>query len=374
VKTMSATDRSDHAGKIEALKRNVAAMIRERQTILRAEDPANPSPLWLECLQVFSYMLSLSPEDYRNVRVHTGLITGSSPFLYWHPDPPIDPEAFVAASAYPFHCQGVPEDRWLSEPLAPGIPGPLGVHWRGRVLNGDVIRYQSCVSVLQTMGILDELRGRSSRSLVMEIGGGFGGLAHGLGGILGGQSTYVVLDLAEMLLFSGGYLITNHPDKKIYVYDPETFTPEFLRAQIHEYDYVLLPNYLLPRLSALPRLDLMINMQSFQEMTPAQIRAYLALAEEKLDGFLYSDNVDRHPHNADLQDTTISRELGERFLMLPPPSFYDARPRSKSPWYYRSYLCLPRGQRQRLERLPATAVMRVCPGGEPLTLEFGGIS
>ena len=80
-----------YAGKIEALKARVATMVRERDAALQAGDPAAPSAPWRECLRVFSFLMNLSPEDYRNLRFHTGLITGSPLFMFWHPDPPLYP-------------------------------------------------------------------------------------------------------------------------------------------------------------------------------------------------------------------------------------------------------------------------------------------
>ena len=245
--------------------------------------------------------------------------------------------------------------------------------WRGRIINADITRYQSCVSNLHSMGVLDHIKKGSRRGAVLEIGGGYGGLAHGLGNRVTANATYVVLDLPEMLLFSGGYLIANNPDKKIYVYDPETFTPEFVREGIKQFDYALLPNYKVSELAALRDLKLVINMQSFQEMTPAQIREYLTFAAEQLDGFLYSDNVDCHPYNDELKGSSVSQELFEKFLILPPPVFYDGRPTAGQPWYYRAYLGVPRVPGRQFPPLPATAKMRVISGGEPMALEFGGM-
>jgi hypothetical protein len=209
----------------------------------------------------------------------------------------------------------------------------LGAFYQGKIINQDINRYQSCISNLYSTGVLDKLEGE----LVMEIGGGYGGLAHQIGGIT--KCTYIIMDLPEMLLFSGGFLIVNNPGKKIYVYDKEIFTAEFIATGIYEWDYVLLPNYILKELYALKKIGLLINMQSFQEMTGIQVNEYLKFAKLKLDGVLYSDNMDRHPFNKEL--ISVTELLSEYFNLLPSPSFYDFG--KDDPWFYKIYISSTNG-------------------------------
>ncbi len=315
----------DYHDKIENLKHNVTEMLLERNTQSRQTDGQAASTMWVEHLSVLDYAINLSPENFLSIRFHTDKFTGESVISYWHPYPPIDPEKYATGCGYKFLTEDIPEAYWISEPEVPGTPIPLGVNYRGKIINQPTIRYQRCISNLYLMGILPQFLEKKDDSTILEVGGGHGGLAHALGNILTGKSTYIIMDLPEMLLFSGGYLIVNNPQKNIYVYDKSTFTAEFLKEEIHEYDYVLIPNYAMTDLYALPEINLMVNLLSFPEMTREQVDAYLQLGQSKLSGYLCSDNMDRHPHNNQLAPNTITTMLESRFHLFPPPQLYEGQ-------------------------------------------------
>ena len=325
------------ADKISKLKHNVLQMLHERSDGFQQTDSQLPAQIWTEGLSVFDYMFNLSEQNFINIRFHSSLITGSDILQYWHQYPPVDPETFASNIGYRFYTEDVPEAYWTSEPPAPGIPRPIGVEYKGKIINGDICRYQSCISNLYSMGILESLLESDNRNLIVEIGGGYGGLAHQLGNILAPNSTYIIVDLPEILLFSGGYLIVNNPEKNIYIYEKDTFTPEFLTGEIYNYDYVLLPNYVLEELYAVTDINLIVNMQSFQEMSEKQVTEYVRFACSRLSGYLYSDNIDVHPFNGDLAPETVTTLLARDFRLFPPPEFYEEVIGSTSPWFYKHY-------------------------------------
>ena len=127
----------------------------------------------------------------------------------------------------------------------------------------------------------------------------------------------------------------------MYVYQKKTFTPEFLQSGIFDYDFVMLPNYLARSLDQLPKVDLMVNMQSFQEMATSQVEEYLNVGSRILSGYLYSNNIDRHPYNE--EDVNITKSLQKYFKLFPDPETY-ARPflNSRVPWYYKFYFGIPK--------------------------------
>ncbi|MCL4531765.1 MAG: putative sugar O-methyltransferase [Actinobacteria bacterium] len=347
---------ADLAGRIEELKSRVVAMLEESRA-RAAESGVVPGPIWSEVLGVLSYALNLSAEDFLNIRFHTSLITGEPVLTYWHPYPPIDPEVFADRSTYKFFAEAVPQAYWLSEPPTPWIPRPIGVSFRGRTINVNTSRYQSCVSNLYTSGVLNALSRSGQKNVIVEIGGGYGGLANGLGKALLPKATYIIVDLPLTLLFSGGFLLVNNPDKRIYVYEESSFDDRFLESEIYGYDYVLLPNYVLKRLHRLSEINLMINMQSFQEMTRAQVGEYLDFGCSKLDSYIYSDNIDCHPHNKGLAPDTITSLLADRFRLFPEPAFYERGiPPRDDPWFYKCYVGVPKGSEL---RLPRDAAIRI---------------
>jgi len=128
-----------------------------------------------------------------------------------------------------------------------------------------------------------------------------------------------------------------NPDKRFYVYDKESFTPEFLQHQIFQYDYVLLPHYVLEELHQVPSLGLLLNMMSYQEMPHSIIDSYLKLGYEKLTGFLYSNNMDRHPFNGDIS-VNVTQLLTQYFHLFPTANTYlDPTLNSDHPWFYRFF-------------------------------------
>ncbi len=302
------------------------------------------SGVWTDSARINHYAINLSETDLLNIKLHTDLIAGESSISYHHQHPPIDPEKFANIMGYRFYTTEVPEHYWLNEPLVPTSPMPVGVNFRGRMINRSISRFQSCISNLYRMGIMTALDANPQRNLIVEIGAGYGGLAHGFAATLK-PHTYVIVDLPETLLFSGTYLTINNPNKKIYIYEKETFTPEFIRKGIFDYDFVLLPHFVTSELFALPIINLFINMMSFQEMSPDQIQGYLKLAEAKA-VYLYSDNVDRHPFNRDLGESTVSDLLAKHFELFPSREFYDKKvPGSRAAWFFRGYLGVPRGKK-----------------------------
>ena len=349
----------NYSDKINSLKHYVSQMLQERGDKFQQADSQFPSSFWMQYLVLFSYIMNLSEEDFLNIRFHVGYISGENVLQYWHQYPPINPERYADIHGYKFYTEDIPEFFWISEPLTPKLPKPLGVNYRERIINQDICRYQRCISQLYSMGILELLSKGDNKKLIVEIGASYGGLAHQFGNILPSNCTYVILDLPEMLLFSGGYLMVNNPKKNIYVYEKDTFTAEFLTHGIYEYDYVLLPNYVLRDLYTLPEINLMINMQSFQEMSKKQIDEYLEFGYAKLSGYIYSDNIDCHPSNDDLTPDSVTGLLAERFHLFPPPEFYHRVVGYGTPWlrmwFYKSYV----GSRKNKDLLlPQDATMK----------------
>lgn len=346
---------------IERLKQSVRMMIAERAGC--SDQVSQPSDFWSGSLSVFEYLINLSSRDFENIRFHTSLITGESTHTYAHLNPPPDGVAFANSIGYAFYTSNIPEAFWLGEPPAPRMPYPLGLTYKGRIINNDTTRYQSCVANLYTAGFLTELLNSTRRSVILEVGGGYGGMANHLGNLLSGRATYIILDLPEMFLFSGAYLSLLNPNKRIYFYDKSTFTNEFLQRGLFDYDYVLLPNYVTAQLAEMgPDLELMLNMQSFQEMTPAQIDQYAAFGAKKVTGYIYSNNLDCHPINEVLAPGTVSSHLNKFFQLFPAPEIYDQKVQGINLlWCHRAYLGT---SRLRPRAFPPNATLRYAWAGQ----------
>lgn len=299
--------------------------------------------IWPDVIRCLDYVRLLEVDDFRKIRLHTSLITGEFVYQFWHKFPPYDPELWAHESGYLKLIEGLPEAWQIGEPINPELPISVGVNYRGKILNKNTVRYQSCISNLAHLKVLSRLQDR--QSYVMEIGGGYGGLAYHLHQVLP-RSTYILVDLPPMLLFSGAYFKLHHPEARIYIYHPDTFAQ--MRTQgFPDCDLVLLPVYALgePGAEHWPALDLVINMMSFQEMPAPVIDHYLRFAAIHLnpeDSLLYSNNIDRHPCNHDAT-VNVSAQLTNYFHLFPEPDQYTVENfRADHPWFYRFYAGSPR--------------------------------
>ncbi|MBI4664483.1 MAG: putative sugar O-methyltransferase [Verrucomicrobia bacterium] len=180
-------------------------------------------------------------------------------------------------------------------PSYPVVMGEIGWRVGGKPVNHDVYAYQERTNLLFESGVIECLRSRARRTgrvTVLEIGGGYGGLAHALFEIIPNRINYFVCDLPESILSSAIYLGIIHPEVDQNIYEGtnlETLKPPACPA------ITFVPNYLLDDLLALnPQVDLAINTLSFPEMTEAQVRYYGERLRRLLDktGMLFEQNED----------------------------------------------------------------------------------
>ena len=280
--------RSDRAGvrynqpvlDLGSLKTGVAAMLQERA---RLPPGAAPSSYWSETCSAFDYMLGLPNEAFGKLRVHTYHLTGDNYQYYvFHQGEIRLWKTWQSLTA------GLPTEYVLFEPE--GTVQSMGFQTTdGRRVSHDILRFQEIVTTLYRESALTRL---PPRPMILEIGGGYGGLAHHLSRLTSPQ-TYIIVDLPETLLFSGAYLSLLNPDKRVTLYDAND--PE------HDLDgdFVLVPNYRLSLLKS-RRFDMAFNIASMQEMRTDQAEAYLAFIAETCRGMFYCHNLDRLPLNTEL--------------------------------------------------------------------------
>lgn len=187
--------------------------------------------------------------------------------------------------------------RYLPEALRISQPrrfGESGWIVDGRVVNHDAYVYLERIALLHESGVLERLRGSDGRNpLILEIGGGFGGLAYHLKRLVP-RGRFVLVDLPESLLFSAIYLMTLFPDQRNVL----VTSPEAIARDLDQPGFTFVPNHFCHRLpDSGVRVDLAINTLSMSEMLASQVRAYCALLREclALDGVFFEQNQDnRH--------------------------------------------------------------------------------
>jgi len=269
------------------IQRKVRAMLGERQTSIQDGPFRRPSSYWTDFTAFFDYMSDLSPRSLAKVRLHTYHLTGDNYQTYYFGNR----GGFLDFYRPWLATDGLPAEHILSEP-------DDGIGFRledGRFVSADIARFQRSVSTLSRRGVLGELTRSKSPARVIEIGGGYGGLALHLSRILEG-CRYILVDLPETLIFSASYLVLQAPAKRLYLYDPaDRFDAETFAG----FDFVLLPDYRLDALTGF-EFDLAINVASMQEMRVDQIERYLDFIRMTCRGAFYSCNRDRQNRNDEL--------------------------------------------------------------------------
>ncbi len=316
------------------IKDRVGRMIEEASRL----DPGSPfraGDLWREVFVYLDYIRELSDAQLQYIRTHTAPITGN-PWFGWghHPARTIwtDEQRAHLRLVYDYLSltKGLPPTFWGDEPAPNEATKIVGIPFNGRLITDDLVNYQKVVTTLYQAGLLAEPDAGGARRLFFEIGGGYGGLAHQIMRTVRDDVTYVIVDLPEMLFWSAVFLRLNNPGRRLFLYDPATFSADALHRALAENAFVLLPNYRLADLEEFPAVDLALNRLSMQEMTDAQVHSYCGFLAPRLKGCFYSENYPRHPYNreltADLHDFyvryfhTVPREK----IVADPNNLYDA--------------------------------------------------
>ena len=328
---------------IEHIQHCARLMVNERNEIAKSNPRAEASPIWKEIQNIYAYMLDMAPSEFKYLRYRTQLYSAAL-YQYWHPYPEIDVNNFIRRGLYDQFTDGLPERLHASEPINDGLPRPIGVEYKGKVVNHSICRYQRAISNLYFCGVLPSIEKITDHQFIVEIGGGHGGFMYSLSSGLNVKATYILVDLPEFLLHQAVFLSQHCNDRSFYIYDPSVANEDFFISEAANYDYVFIPNYRLEWLNQLSEISLIINLISFQEMNQIHIEEYLDFAKEKLRFCLYSDNLDRHPYNPD--SFNLTQMFQERFDVFPPSSYYQSVFRDQDPFNYacgKHYVCFPKG-------------------------------
>jgi putative sugar O-methyltransferase len=164
---------------------------------------------------------------------------------------------------------------------APRVGNPWGYRFQGMLLYEPVFTYNFQAHYF------DQLLCGLQTPVILEIGGGFGGLAHHL---LSGNPRikYIGLDLPENILIQTYYLSSIFPDAKIltYVKDSSPIDHNILE----HYDIVLLPNFELPSIAS-GIIDLIVNVRSLSEMSRDTISEYYMQIDRIGRLFYFQENL-----------------------------------------------------------------------------------
>lgn len=259
-----------------------------------------PSEYWLEELSNFDYMLDASPLIIAKLRHHCYHITGLR--VYDYRSNRHETQATFEAKLRALVELGG-KDLVVPEPR---ILGGFGFDIDGQLFNIDTLKFYEAIIALQRGSVLGEFRNGDERKVVWEIGAGWGGFAYQFKSLCP-NVTYIITDFPELFIYSGVYLMTAFPQARFLFYgDGDS---ENILDRWREVDFIFIPNAFLDAVAP-ERLDLSVNMVSFQEMTEQQVEAYVQRAFELKCPYLYSLNRDRSPYNTQL---TNVRSILDRY-------------------------------------------------------------
>lgn len=169
--------------------------------------------------------------------------------------------------------------------------GEAGFDINGVCVNPDTISYQERLTLLYSLGEIDRLA-RLNSPTIIEIGGGYGALAHALAARLE-NLRYIIIDLPSSLLFSACYLAINAPNL------PITVTDDLSSLRHSNFTgFAFVPDYAVKDGESLDA-DLGINTLSFAEMPESTVDNYARFLYNSLkmrNGALFEQNFDTSGH------------------------------------------------------------------------------
>ena len=272
----------------------VRERVLEMRTRVEAAQDYKPSAYWKEELENFEYMLDASPLIVDKLRAHSYHITGLH--VHDYRSGRDRKQGRYAEKLRLLQAQGKPE---LFVPEAEALGG-FGFTIDGHLVNLDTMKFFEVLIALDKGAVLDEFRNDGERKLVWEVGAGWGGFPYQFK-TLCPNTTYLISDFPELFLFSATYLMTLFPGAKVRFWGEEP--AERIFANWRDYDFIFAPNTALTDLTP-DRLDLAVNMVSFQEMTTAQVTSYVAKSHALGARFLYSLNREKSAMNNELDSVT----------------------------------------------------------------------
>lgn len=273
------------------------------QSALENDGLARPSPLWTGTTDYASALVEGERDALERLRFLSWPFSGIS-LLHMSTNPEeiggqtdyTDPDASLAK----FEARGLDLEmnhalnaaEQFSDILPITLPQQMGeVGWLGPhgIVNLDTIAFSERIAVMAEFGAIQRVMQDNPRQIVVEIGGGFGGLAYILKRALP-RLHYVIVDLPSSMAFSAAYLAAMCPDARIAFFDGKSETQPDA-----DYDFLFVPHYAWPALvDYLPHADLGLNTLSFAEMTAEQVDGYAKGLARLLppDGLLFEQNFD----------------------------------------------------------------------------------
>lgn len=261
----------------EEIRNCVFTEIDRRNQNALAHPESAPSDYWKDFVEYFKYVYSLPDWELKNIRRHTYHLTSDGYQRYYFATPAYRNLLIRGFAFFLSQLDGFRIDE--------GYLG-IGVDAEKDKISHDLLRYLGMLADLVKSGAMSQGCSRSASFKVLEIGGGYGGLARCM--VEGFKNvSYCILDIEETLFFPAVYLKNTIGGERVV----------FVTDGVDEINFIPGRVYLIPRnrWNILERacFDLVLSQQSLQEMTLRQVDKYMDFVARKSRLF-FSCNIADH--------------------------------------------------------------------------------
>jgi hypothetical protein len=276
---------------------NYLAVLETVQRIAQREQATQPRDLdenQVERFRALDFMFGASPSLVQELRRHCHHISGPREEDYG-PDQNEHRGLFKQKLKRLVKVGG--RDILVTE--SPALGG-FGFRVDGELYNLDTLKFYEAMIAMRRSAILGDFIEPTARRTVVEINAGWGGFAYAFK-TLCPNTTYVIVDHPQRFLFSAVYLMNRFPEAIVRFVEQGSDTPS--GGVFQEIDFLFVPDSCFDALHP-ERLDLVINLLSFERKPASKVEAYLRWAYELECPFVYSFNRDHNPANDDLASLT----------------------------------------------------------------------
>jgi hypothetical protein len=191
----------------------------------------------------------------------------------------------------------------------PPLLGGFGFETGGQQYNDDTVKFFNVLVALQDGAVLNGIRQTADRSLVWEMGGGWGGFAYQFKTICP-NTTYLITGAPELLLLSAVYLMTAFPRAQCRFHGASAAADVWHRWE--EADFVFASEAALPHLRP-PRVDLALDVMALRHMTGGRTDAHVQWAFERSCPYFYS----LHPGGYSTPLPAVWSAINRRYWVQP---------------------------------------------------------
>tara|TARA_B100000989_G_C19524966_1_gene466256 strand:- start:78 stop:1133 length:1056 start_codon:yes stop_codon:yes gene_type:complete len=181
-------------------------------------------------------------------------------------------------------------------------------------INGEIYNYND-LFIIQFFFKIQKFLVKEPKK-ILEIGGGYGGLAHKLKKKYPKSALYLV-DLPEAGLLQSYYLSSIYKEKKFFLYEDFKKNENQLNADyLEKFDFVILPPWCLGKIKFKEFFNLVVNTRSFMEIKFDEIKSYFNFVHSTItnDGVFY--NVNKYEKNTSGDIIRISEYPYDNFWRI----------------------------------------------------------